>query len=430
MNSNCNDDDDDILSAAASPAITTTSLLQTILITVLATSIFLFTKSSYDRLRLRTSRATVVIIGAGPSGLFSAWIVAQTAKASRIIVYEERSRLDIVRRIKYMSLNIRSVKFLRCIGLELTDNVEGSFQHQCFVTKTGLVLDYMISLIKSKHGSLVDIRTGTKFTRDCLKELDDISERIIAIVCDGSCGRSASLLGLSDEYTQHSCRAYGAVATIERPTTDQLLPSSSSSVILPEIRVHHLTIELTSHSKGSTTCQNDPFPTSFHLKIFGSADQRSMALTVPRCESTIVKTLKVTLEQSVMRNIFQECFNKYRVSCDETPLSDTSAIKQIKFSPRLFEIKLMQRMESAAYIEDANIFVVAEGEATRRVNFDSGMDINLVISGLRSLWSFVEQAVWVDTEKTILKTLSDKIKHGQAVTQDFVKNGLKEVMYT
>jgi len=172
-----------------------------------------------------------------------------------------------------------------------------------------------------------------KFTKDCLTELDAISERIVAIVCDGSEGRAASLLGLSDEYSQHSCRAYGAVATIERPSTTDLplLPdsmscdtpsdphptggrsslfASSSGVFdqsgggplssdvqfIPEIRVHHLTIDLTSHCK---ECVNDPFPISFHLKMFGGSAQRRLALAVPKCESRLVKSLKVMLDQSV-----------------------------------------------------------------------------------------------------------------------------------
>lgn len=80
------------------------------------------------------------------------------------------------------------------------------------------------------------------------------------------------------------------------------------------------------------------------------------------------------MRAQVMRNIFQECYNKYRLSC-ETGLSDSAAVKSIKFSPRLFEIKLLQRMEAAAYIEDADIFVISEGLAARRVNFDSGHNL-------------------------------------------------------
>ena len=36
------------------------------------------------------------------------------------------------------------------------------------------------------------------------------------------------------------------------------------------------------------------------------------------------------------------------------------------------EIKLSQRMEVAAFVQDANLFVITEGEAARVVNFHSG----------------------------------------------------------
>ena len=72
-----------------------------------------------------------------------------------------------------------------------------------------------------------------------------------------------------------------------------------------------------------------------------------------------------------MRNIFQACFNAYK-NDSESPLTDQAALKSLKFSPRLFEIKLSQRMESTMYIEDANVFVTTEGESARFLNFHSG----------------------------------------------------------
>ncbi len=72
-----------------------------------------------------------------------------------------------------------------------------------------------------------------------------------------------------------------------------------------------------------------------------------------------------------MRNIFQACFNSYKHAGDPQ-LSDTEAMKNMKFSPRLFEIKLAERMENVVYIEDANFFAVTEGEAGRFLNFRSG----------------------------------------------------------
>lgn len=127
-----------------------------------------------------------------------------------------------------------------------------------------------------------------QFCRESLKDLESITERVVVIVCDGSNGRSASLLGLSDEFVQHSCRAYGAVAALER--------HDQASVPTPEIRVHNLTFDLNAYGND---CDNDPYPQGFHLKIFGSARHRYISLAVPRGESKLVKTLKGILDQSV-----------------------------------------------------------------------------------------------------------------------------------
>ena len=39
----------------------------------------------------------------------------------------------------------------------------------------------------------------------------------------------------------------------------------------------------------------------------------------------------------------------------------------------LFMAKLSQRMRSDACVQDANLIVLTEGEATRSLNFDSGL---------------------------------------------------------
>ena len=73
----------------------------------------------------------------------------------------------------------------------------------------------------------------------------------------------------------------------------------------------------------------------------------------------------------MMRNIFLKCFNTYK-SDSESSLSDSFALKHMKFSPRLFEVKLSQRVETAAYFQDTDTFVVAEGEAARCYNIHTG----------------------------------------------------------
>ena len=114
--------------------------------------------------------------------------------------------------------------------------------------------------------------------------------RLLAVVCDGSHGRSATLLGISDEFWQQSCRAYGATSSIQA--------LHQPPVPTPEIRVHNLTFDLDAYDNG-TRCLNDVQPVGFHLKIFGSIRDRYMSLAVPKCESRLVKILKTVLDQSV-----------------------------------------------------------------------------------------------------------------------------------
>ena len=73
----------------------------------------------------------------------------------------------------------------------------------------------------------------------------------------------------------------------------------------------------------------------------------------------------------LMRNIFQACHNVYKLE-SEPAITDNYALRTMKFNPRLFEVKLSQRMVNVTYIEDADFFVVTEGETARWVNFRSG----------------------------------------------------------
>ena len=69
-----------------------------------------------------------------------------------------------------------------------------------------------------------------------------------------------------------------------------------------------------------------------------------------------------------------KCFNTFR-SENEAKLAESEALKNMKFSPRLFEIKLFQRHESVAYYSDPDIFILAEGDAVRCYNFSTGQSI-------------------------------------------------------
>ena len=55
-----------------------------------------------------------------------------------------------------------------------------------------------------------------QFTRERVQEVEALPGRKVVLACDGSTGEAARLLGLSDEFQQTSCRAYGAVASMDR----------------------------------------------------------------------------------------------------------------------------------------------------------------------------------------------------------------------
>lgn len=130
-----------------------------------------------------------------------------------------------------------------------------------------------------------------QFNRETLKEVENQSGRVVAIACDGSTGRAATLLGLSDEFIHQSCKAYGACAAIER--------YHQRSVPTAETRAHNLTFDLGAYGNNGDEDNTSLPPHGFHLKLFGSVRHRYMALAVPKCESKVVKTLKMALYQSV-----------------------------------------------------------------------------------------------------------------------------------
>ena len=58
------------------------------------------------------------------------------------------------------------------------------------------------------------------------------------------------------------------------------------------------------------------------------------------------------------------------------------------------------------------------------------MDINLGIKGLYSLEQFINLATPAETDTCINQALMYKYNHGRSVTQDFLKNGMRETMYS
>uniref|UniRef100_A0A0B6ZV97 FAD-binding domain-containing protein n=1 Tax=Arion vulgaris TaxID=1028688 RepID=A0A0B6ZV97_9EUPU len=387
-------------------------VLNQLIISAIVVTCFICTKTIVDSLRRRNARLTLVIIGAGPIGLTSMLVAARCGRVSRIVLYEELSKLTLFNKPHQIALDVKSVHFLKRLGVDF-DNIEGCWDSGCFYTRLGVFQEYMLTTVP-KLGAAVDLRLGTKFTRDSLRDLEKIDGRKLVLACDGSSGQAARLLGLSDEFAQHSCRAYGAVAALDRPDECQ--------IPMPERLMHNLHFDLTAY--GAETSEVDGYQ-GFSFKVFGTSRHRFMSLSIPKCESPQVKSLRTVLDRSMMRNIFLKCFNTYKAD-SEPRLSDPIAVKHMKFSPRLFEVKLSQRLETSAYFQDSNMFVLAEGEAARCYNIHTGMDVNVGIKGLMGLSSFISLACVVDSEHAILQALLQKNKDADRICRDFIKAGLVE----
>ncbi|KAK0051380.1 hypothetical protein Bpfe_019154, partial [Biomphalaria pfeifferi] len=195
-------------------------VLHQIIISALIVTCFVCTKTLVDSLRRRHARISVVIVGAGPIGVTSLLVAARTGRASQIIVYEELNKHALFNRPHQIAFDPKSVHFLKRLGVDF-DNIEGCWDMGNFYTRIGVFQEYMLTTIP-KLDVPVQIRLGTKFSRDSLRELEKIEGRKLVIACDGSSGQAARLLGLSDEFLQHSCRAYGAVAALDRPEECQI----------------------------------------------------------------------------------------------------------------------------------------------------------------------------------------------------------------
>ncbi|KAK6185089.1 hypothetical protein SNE40_007403 [Patella caerulea] len=392
-----------------------TIVIQQLMLTAFIVAGFVCTKTIYDNIRKRQARVTVVVIGGGPIGLLSILIAAKTGKVRKLILFEELCKKALLNKPHQLAMDPKSVIFLRKLGVDF-DNIEGCWSNDSFFTHVGIFQEYLVNVICRLDISK-DLRFGHKFTRDSIKELESIEGRRMVIVCDGANGQAVRQLGLSDEFIQHSCRAYGAVAAIDR--------QDASNVPLPERRYHNLFFDLSAY--GTDTSQVDGHQ-GFSLKLFGGSRHRYMTLATNKNESVLVKTLRVVLDRSVMRNIFLKCFNTYKDE-GEKEIGDSVALKHMKFSSRLFEIKLSQRVETVGYFQESNTFVVAEGEAARCYNIHTGMDVNVGIKGLMSLSKLITMATTAETEHAIMNTMQQKSNHAEQVCKDFLKNGLNEYMF-
>ncbi|KAK0061739.1 hypothetical protein Bpfe_008654 [Biomphalaria pfeifferi] len=389
---------------------------QNLLVTLVILSMFMVTKSYYNHIRRQMAKCTVFVIGAGPTGLTSALIASQNPHVTQVIVYEELTRAALIERSHQVEFNRKSREFLSSLGIDF-NGIEGCMENNIFHTRIGVFLEHVLGMLQLRSIP-VTFKSGVKFGRDKILDIESCPGRKLVIACDGSSGQAARLLGLTDEFLHSSCHAFGAVASMDR--------AELSSVPLAERRIHGLLFDLSAY--GIELGDMD-LSTGFSLKMFGSTRHRYMSLALPRTEGTLVRHMRLVLDRSMMRNIFVQCFNTCKWS-NESALTEAWALRHLKFSPRLFDIKLFQRLETVAYFQDTDMFVLAEGEAARCCNFHTGLDVNTALSGLTSLQNTINQAACALTEVDILKTLHDKSQHSESIAKQFLRSGLKQEVFT
>ncbi|XP_070118184.1 uncharacterized protein [Equus caballus] len=400
--------------------------LDAVLGTLLAVLVLVVVKAAVDVLRRRRAHATVLVVGAGPVGLTAALVAVRSGRVLKLTVLDACARGPLLGRTQQIALDPRSVRFLQTLGVDF-DNMEGCWRNGHFFTRVGVFQEHLLSLLERK-GQRPGFRLilGTKFTDDSMRKVVVPDWPKIIVVADGSHGETCSVLGLSPDYVVESCNAYGANATITRLDQRQ--------VPTPEIRAHNLYldlsaygIEFTSAKKESPISHQAVKQPGFHLKIYGTFRHRYIALACPASDSKVVRFLRHTVSSSVMKTIFHQAFNAYKM--DIEPRVRDAAMSRVQCSRRLFEITLSHRRATAAYIQGIGRVVTVEGEAARVLNFDTGSGVNLGLQGLESLEEFIGKIATAVDQSDILEALAAKIRHSKQVVEDFKQNGLLTTIF-
>ncbi|KAJ8041580.1 hypothetical protein HOLleu_12439 [Holothuria leucospilota] len=387
---------------------------ETLLVTICVVCCFVICKSSYDIVRKWRGKLDVHIIGSGPVGLTAALIAAQSNVASKIVMYEERTRAQLMGRSHQIMLDGRSVSFMRKLGVDF-DNLEGCWEKDRFYTRIGIFQDYLLSVLQQRSLPEMDIKLGTKFTEEIANKIHGSPKQLAVVVAaDGLRGISSSILGLSDEFLVIPCKAYGAFSAFER--------SNQPQVPTPDTRVRKIKLDLSAF--GSEYRVPDINRSSFHLKVFGTYRHRYMSLLCDKSESNIVRQLRITSDPVILRNIFQESFNNYRCK-GESRMTDMEALS-MRCSSRLTEIKLAYRKENVAYIEDDNLVILVEGDAARNLNQSLGFEVNLGLRGVESLSKLFQYLATTTTKSEIVKALTLKVKHATKLNEEIIRNKITQ----
>ncbi|XP_061450645.1 uncharacterized protein LOC133369388 [Rhineura floridana] len=393
--------------------------LEAALSTLLAVALYSALKMSVDGIRHWRARVSVLVVGAGPVGLTAALVAVRSGKVLKLTLLDERSRAALLCRAQQIALDPRSVRFLLGLGVDF-DNMEGCWEQEHFFTKIGVFQEHLLSILEQhKRRLAVHILLGTKFSDDFLKKNLVSNWPEIIVLADGSRGESSAVLGISPEYIVESCNAYGANAVIERPDQRQ--------VPTPEIRAHSLYFDLSAYGMDMSAMRKESPKPGFHLKIYGTFRNRYLALACPASDSKMVRFLRHTLNSSIMKNVFHQSFNAYKM--DIEPRVNELTLHHIQCSARLFEIMLSHRRVTAAFIDGDNVVVTVEGEAARVLNFDTGCGVNLGLIGLESTEELIYKVATAMDQHDIFEALAAKIRHSKQVVEDFKQNGLFTTMF-
>lgn len=387
----------------------------TILATLLVVGCFIACKSSYDCLRRWRGKLNVVVVGCGPVGLTAALVAVRSKRAKKITIFEEKTRSQLMDRPHQIGIEPRAVGFLKKLGVDF-DNMEGCWHQERFYTRIGIFQEYILSLLQQITEPPLDIKLGTKFGINHVNKLSCPRALTLVIVADGLRGAGSNILGISDEFIQETCKSFCAVSSMEREDQHNL-PT-------PENRVFRLKMDLSAF--GAEFRIPDISRAVFFLKIFGTFRNRYMMLMCNRGDSNLVRQLRLNVDPMLMRNIFQESYNTYK-SKGERKMSDTEALN-LKASTRLTEVKMSYRREPLVYIEEENMVVSIEGDASRSFNYSLGFELNVGLRGLECLDKFIDQLVLADGLNDIVKALNFKSKCTKRLNEDTIKHKLHSEM--
>ena len=145
--------------------LSSTTLLQTTAVTAFSVAIFVSLKMVYDILKQTWSQVTLVIIGAGPIGLLSVVIGMQTRRITKVIVFEQDCRSNLLNRPHQIGLDANSVTFLRNLDVDF-DNIEGCWQNGCFFTRVGVFIEYLLDMLQCSDPENINIRFNAKVSSE------------------------------------------------------------------------------------------------------------------------------------------------------------------------------------------------------------------------------------------------------------------------